>query len=734
MSSFLVQQLVEVRAELAELKRSAVRYVEAPVTGVDAPSSTFAVTVAGQEDGASLDLAGIAAPRQFLPAAGDVVQLAVAGAQPVYQPGGIAENAVTGREIAPNSVSEEALTFQLTDFGGTTIFYGAAAPTATAIGDLWVKVIGVVDGVQQHETRRWDGDSWELLADQRVTQALLDAAAAQAQADAANQKGIDAIAAAGTAQTAADSASTAAGAAQTTANSKTATFRQTSPPSTTGRTVGDEWLDSDDGNRRYLWSGTAWVDTPLGASGISATARQLGAITTYRQATAPTSGMLVGDYWQDSDDGNKLYRYEGATPTWVPVQDTAIQTAISNAATAQATADGKMRIFVQASAPTGLTAGDVGDLWIDTDDGNRSYTWSGTAWTSRQLGNGAIQPQSLVASNVIATGTVTAGLLEAVLVLATQVIAGTPGNSRVQIDSAGVRLFKGTSTTPVVYLNAATGDATFRGIVEGAVFRTAPIGQQRIEIMSGSRTMTFFPATNGLPGTLESIDDGSGHAGMALHAGGGDTPGHGFINLTSTFADIVHTTGGANVSFVRVDGGGVGISVKAGARASFTTDQGVDFFSGATRWAQLNATGSMRGIVQFAGGSSAFTFGVDPGNINSDVYALRFISSNPGATGGFVYFSDRRLKKRIRDAEFLALDAVLATPIREFEWTETGESDMGFVAQEVPAAAQVQLSPDAPVDGVTDPLGISHDRMVLILWKAVQQLAERGTVPGRDPR
>ena len=105
MSSFLVQQLVEVRAELAELKRSAVRYVEAPVTGVDAPSSTFAVTVAGQEDGASLDLAGIAAPRQFLPAAGDVVQLAVAGAQPVYQPGGIAENAVTGREIAPNSVA-----------------------------------------------------------------------------------------------------------------------------------------------------------------------------------------------------------------------------------------------------------------------------------------------------------------------------------------------------------------------------------------------------------------------------------------------------------------------------------------------------------------------------------------------------------------------------------------------------------------------------------------------------
>lgn len=43
---------------------------------------------------------------------------------------------------------------------------------------------------------------------------------------------------------------------------------------------------------------------------------------TYRQTTAPSSGMVAGDLWFDSDDNNKAYRYNGTT--WVATDDTRI--------------------------------------------------------------------------------------------------------------------------------------------------------------------------------------------------------------------------------------------------------------------------------------------------------------------------------------------------------------------------------------------------------------------------
>ena len=101
-----------------------------------------------------------------------------------------------------------------------------------------------------------------------------------------------------------------------------------------------------------------------------------GKITTYYQALAPTT-TIIGDLWIDTDDGNKLYRWNGSS--WVSVQDTGIQSALTAASNAQTTADGKIVTFAQASQPT---ATDVGDLWIDTDDNNKLYRWSGSAWVA----------------------------------------------------------------------------------------------------------------------------------------------------------------------------------------------------------------------------------------------------------------------------------------------------------------------------------------------------------------
>ena len=97
--------------------------------------------------------------------------------------------------------------------------------------------------------------------------------------------------------------------------------------------------------------------------------------TTYYDATEPT-GATSGDLWFDSDDGFKLYRYNGTS--WVSVQDTAIAAASSAANAAQNTANGKNRIYRQPDEPTGGSYV-AGDIWFDTDSDNAMYRYATTS-------------------------------------------------------------------------------------------------------------------------------------------------------------------------------------------------------------------------------------------------------------------------------------------------------------------------------------------------------------------
>lgn len=177
---------------------------------------------------------------------------------------------------------------------------------------------------------------------------------------------------------------TAAAGAQATADGKVTTFFGTSTPTPEG--VGDLWYNSTTG---YLkrWSGSAWVDV----SNVGATSAQIaqigqaltdaanaqatadGKVDTFYQ-TSPPGGATIGDLWFDTDDGNKLYRHNGTT--WVIAQDTGIGAAITAAAGAQATADGKVTTFVGESAPTAQA---LGDLWFKASTGELRR-WNGTAW------------------------------------------------------------------------------------------------------------------------------------------------------------------------------------------------------------------------------------------------------------------------------------------------------------------------------------------------------------------
>ena len=283
-----------------------------------------------------------------------------------YRYNGSAWVAVDDARITTTSNALTSLTATVTGAGGhasqlTTLnstittknqtFVQTSAPTAIAVGDLWVDSD---DNNKMYRASAVGSSNWVSVRDTTIA----------------------------TAQTAASTAITNAATAQGTADGKVTTFFQNDAPTAEG--TGDLWMDTNDGNKLYRWSGSAWTeiqdDAIATAISDAATAQSTadGKIISFYQTSTPTA-TSVGDLWVDTDDGNRLYRATATgTGNWVSVRDTTIATAqstaataITNAATAQGTADGKVTTFFQDGVPTSGVG--AGDLWIDTNDGNKLY-------------------------------------------------------------------------------------------------------------------------------------------------------------------------------------------------------------------------------------------------------------------------------------------------------------------------------------------------------------------------
>ena len=283
--------------------------------------------------------------------------------------------------------------------GKINCYYQDAEPASGMdADDLWV------DTNDENKVYIYTGSAWQAVSTQDAVQALADAAAAQSTADGKivsyyqtsepsggsigdfwvdTDNGNKLYRHSGSAwieiqdddiATAINSAQT----AQTTADGKAIVYYQAGTP--TGMSEGDIWVDTDDDNKTYVYSGSAWVATSntdaLQALADAAAAQSTadGKIVAYYQDAQPSGGS-EGDIWFDTNDGNKIYVYTSGA--WVESQDTDIADAINQAQTAQSTADGKAVVYYQTGQPSGASAG---DLWVDTDDENKVYTYSGSSW------------------------------------------------------------------------------------------------------------------------------------------------------------------------------------------------------------------------------------------------------------------------------------------------------------------------------------------------------------------
>jgi hypothetical protein len=108
-------------------------------------------------------------------------------------------------------------------------------------------------------------------------------------------------------------------------------------------------------------------------------------------------------------------------------------TAIGDAAGAQASADGKNKIFYQTTAPTNPISGyslRENDIWYDIDNGYKMAKWSGSAWTEYQLDD-----QALAGLNV---GKLTAGFISSKIIELSDSTAYIQSSSYIQTWVSGM--------------------------------------------------------------------------------------------------------------------------------------------------------------------------------------------------------------------------------------------------------------------------------------------------------
>ena len=397
-------------------------------------------------------------------------------------------NVSTNLGNAITSITSLSATLNGLEDGGINTFYQESAPTGV-IGDLWFNT-------STDKLTRWDGSNWITIEDAGITTAISAAAAAANVAD-----------------------------------NKITTYYNDNPPTTDlidndpldALDTGDLWFDTNDNNKLYRWSGTEWISvqdgqisslsTSLGdaitnITSITNTLNGLedGAINTFYQTTAPTTGT-IGDLWFNTTT-NKLTRYNGST--WITIEDAGIATAISDAAAAANVADNKITTYFNDTAPTvdsidgdALDELDTGDLWFDTNDNNKLYRWSGSAWV-------VVQDTS-IQTNIYTTNTTTidGGKITAASISANQIAANTITAAKIAANTITANKIAANSiTVNQIAANSITANEIAANSVAAAQIQSGAITAQAISsniVITGSIQSRNFDGFNAVSQTGEEI-------------------------------------------------------------------------------------------------------------------------------------------------------------------------------------------------------------------------------------
>ena len=235
---------------------------------------------------------------------------------------------------------------------------------------------------------------------------------------------------------------------------------------------GLQWTNPDTAESQ-VYSAEAEDYVPVGGADMIARQTADGKNTIYAQDDAPVASATVvlktNDIWYDTNDGNKLYVWSGTA--WTNIQDTAIAAAASAATAAQNTADGKNKVYRQTTQPTGGTYAE-GDLWFDTDDNNKIYRYTSGAWTGLQLGGNGL---ANINANAITSGTIDASVITVSNINAGNISAGYIAADRIAANSISVdSLQAGTLRSGTIYTGSIAASQITAGTITAAISMSAP--------------------------------------------------------------------------------------------------------------------------------------------------------------------------------------------------------------------------------------------------------------------
>ena len=119
---------------------------------------------------------------------------------------------------------------------------------------------------------------------------------------------------------------------------------------------------------------------------------------TYYQTAAPSSGMIAGDLWFDTDDNNKTYRYSGSA--WVLAADARIASnAAAIVAEQKARADAVSALASDITTVQAYVNGDISNLFLNPafDTGEHGFNGYGTV----RLNGYAYMPANCPSANCL---------------------------------------------------------------------------------------------------------------------------------------------------------------------------------------------------------------------------------------------------------------------------------------------------------------------------------------------
>jgi hypothetical protein len=241
----------------------------------------------------------------------------------------------------------------------------------------------------------------------------------------------------------------------------------------------------------------------------------------------------------DPDTGAQKV-YSESLVDYIPVTDP----------TAQATADSKNATYYQDAQPTGGTY-EVGDMWIDTNDNDKLYTWDGAAWSLTQDSASAASAaqtayDAAIASLQPSASTIVNASNQITAVNTNGITVFSGGSSttgaRIVMNSAGIAGFDATSTGSgngaTFSISASSGAAIFKGSIQSG------------STISGTAiTGSSFTSTNYTSGTGVAITSSSGIDQINFNVGGVERASFAIVSgglvITAGSAQLTMTSLGA---------------------------------------------------------------------------------------------------------------------------------------------------------------------------------------------